>query len=146
MWKINEYWKLDGRWDENYNDDGVWNGHEYFDSTRASSLGTDYYAVVDKITIYSVELGLAMDRKMFRIESGCRLEDNYIRNFVDSTRTYVTQSGGIGYKLEPFVDFKILYRRFSIRSRVARLINTLASDKAVFRKNWDIHIAGQAVW
>jgi hypothetical protein len=146
LWKINDCWELSGRWDENYNDEGVWNGHEYFDSARASSLGTDYYAVVNKVTIYSVELGLAMVRKMFRIESGCRLEDNYIRNFVDSTRTYGTQSGGIGYKLEPFVDFRMSFHRFSIRSRVARLINTLAPDKAVFRKNWDINIAGQAVW
>ena len=144
VWKINEQWELNGRWDENYDDDGVWNGHEYFNSTRPDSLGTDYYAIIDKSTRYSVELGLAMVRQKFRIESGLRFEDEYNRSF--SGRAYQTSDNGIGYKVEPFTEFSFRFHWLSLKGRIARLINTLAPDKAVFRKNWDIHLAGQAAW
>jgi len=143
-WKISDVWELNGRWDENYYDNGVWNGHEYFDSTRPDSLGTDYYAINNKTTGYSVELGLAMARKKFRIESGCRLEDVYARYY--SNNTYLTNNGGKGYIVEPFTEFLFKYNWLSLKGRIARIINTLAPDKGVFRKNWDIHLAGQAAW
>jgi hypothetical protein len=144
VWKISDSWEINGRWDENYYDDGVWNGHEYFDSTRADSLGTDYYAINNKTTDYSVELGLAMVQKKFRIESGCRLQDVYARYF--SNNTYLTNNGGKGYIVEPFAEFLFTYNWLSLKGRIVRIINTLAPDKAVFRRNWDIHLAGQAAW
>jgi hypothetical protein len=143
-WKITDRWELNGRWDENYDDDGVWNGHDYFDTTRPDSLGTDFYAIMNKFTRYSIELGLVMVGQKFRIENGCRLEDEYNRFYQDSA--YQTKDNGVGYKVEPFTVFVFNYHRFSLRGRIARLFNTLAPDKLVFRKNWDIHISGQATW
>ena len=143
-WKINDRWELNGRWDENYYDDGVWNGSEYFDYTRPKSWGVDYYGIMNKTTKYSVELGLAMVRKKFRIESGCRLEDVFARYY--SNNAYQSNDRGIGYIVEPFTEFLFEYHWLSLRGRIARMINTLSPDKWAFRKNWDIHIAGQARW
>jgi hypothetical protein len=144
VWKIGGMWELDGRWDENYYDDGVWNGRAYFDTTRPDSLGVDYYAIKNKTTDYSVELGLAMVRKQFRIEGGCRFADIFARHF--NGQQYQTDNMGVGYMVEPFTEAQFQYRRFSLKGRIVRLINTLAMDKLVFRKNWDIHIVGQAAW
>jgi len=143
-WKINDRWELNGRWDEGYFDYGVWNGSAYFDSTRPTSWGVDYYAITNKSTRYSVELGLAMVGKKFRIESGCRLEDIFDRSYRNNA--YQIKGEDIGYKVEPFTEFLFDYHWLSLRGRIARMINTQATDKWVFRKNWDIHIAGQASW
>jgi hypothetical protein len=148
-WKINGLWELNGRWDESYYDDGVWNGSAYFDSTRPQSLGVNYYAVKDKTTDYSVELGLAMVKKLFHadtmhIEGGCRLHDVFARFF--NGRTYEADDQGIGYLVEPFFELLFKYRRFSLTGRVTRMFNTLDPDRWIFRKNWDIHIVGQAAW
>jgi hypothetical protein len=144
VWKISKRWELNGRWDEDYNDDGIWNGHEYFNAARPDSLGTDYYAIIDKSTRYSVELGLALNGKKFRVESGCRFEDIFNRSFADSS--YVSTDAGIGYKVEPYTEFSLSFHWLSLKGRIARLINTLAPDKWMLRKNWDMHITGQAVW
>jgi hypothetical protein len=148
-WKITSIWELNGRWDESYYDDGVWNGSAYFDANRPESLGVNYYAIKDKTTDYSVELGLAMVKKLFHtdsmhIEAGCRLHDIFARFFNGST--YETDERGIGYLMEPFSELLFRYRRFSLTGRVTRMFNTLAADRWVFRKNWDIHIMGQAAW
>ena len=122
----------------------MWNGSEYFDYTRPKSWGVDYYGIMNKTTKYSVELGLAMVRKKFRIESGCRLEDVFARYY--SNNAYQSNDRGIGYIVEPFTEFLFEYHWLSLRGRIARMINTLSPDKWAFRKNWDIHIAGQARW
>jgi hypothetical protein len=143
-WKITDQWELHGRWDENYNDYGVWNGHEYFDTTRADSLGTDYYAITNKATTYSVELSLAMIRRSFHIESGCRLSDVFARSY--KKNLYVIDDDDQGYIVEPFMEFMFQYNWLSLRGRIVRLVNTLAPDNWAFKKNWDIHFTGQASW
>ncbi|MBN2188995.1 MAG: hypothetical protein JW699_06045 [Chitinispirillaceae bacterium] len=143
-WKMTDHWELHGRWDENYNDYGVWYGHEYLDTARADSLGTDYYAIMNKATTYSVELSLARVRDRYRLESGCRLSDVFARSYRENA--YVIDVEEQGYVIEPFLEFTVQYRRFSLRGRVVRLVNTLASDNRAFKKNWDIHVAGQASW
>ena len=89
-------------------------------------------------------MGLAMVKKLFRIEGGCRFHDVFARHY--NGKFYQTDDEGIGYLVEPYTDLLLQYRRFSLNGKIIRMINTLAADRWIFRKNWDIHVVGQAAW
>ncbi len=143
QWEIGRSWVLDGRWIESYYDKGKWYGREYL---AVDTLRSDYYAIETKTVEYTVELALSWVRQSMRVKSGCLFRDNYDRSFNDRDRQYEPVSNGQGYFLEPFAETQLLFRHFTLKGRIARMVNTLAPDRGQLSKNWDIHLVGSALW
>jgi hypothetical protein len=143
VWNPFDGWELHGRWVENLYDNGYWYGREYRKKDAQRETG-DFYAIENKTIDYTLEAGCAMVRTIFRLEGGCLFREIYDQRFEENV--YRTSRLTEGHVVEPYTEFRLKYRSFSLKGRVTRMIRTRAEDIWQFRKNWDITIMGSAVW
>ena len=141
-WKLAGPWELDGRWTETYNDIGNWYGREYFPDSLKATVQSDYYAIAGKTLNYSLQLSLALAGKRARLATGCVLRENYSLSFVGSS--YI--SAYHGYDVEPFTEMQIAFKRFVLKARLAKIMNTRERATWISRHNLDMNITGQAAW
>jgi hypothetical protein len=142
VWNPFDGWELHGRWVENLYDNGYWYGREY---RREDSLKevSNFYAIQNKTIDYTLEAGCAMVRTIFRLEGGCLFREIYDQQFEENK--YISRLIE-GHTVEPYTEFRLMYKAFSLKGRITRMIKTEASDIWQFRKNWDITIIGTALW
>jgi len=145
-WRFAETWELGGRWNETYNDNGLWEGKEYFKPSQVESMRTDYYGITDKSVEYSVDFSLAKVKDSLRIEVGCRYQNGFKADYAFSQKDYVVENDPLRKSINPYIDILLNYRHVSFKGRIVRMFYTMASDRWNIGHNWDIHVAGQASW
>jgi hypothetical protein len=142
VWNPIDGLELHGRWVENLYDNGYWYGREYRTEDSLKNV-SDFYAIENKTIDYTLEAGCAMVRTIFRLEGGCLFREIYDQRFEENEYHSRLIDGHI---VEPYTEFRLMYKAFSLKGRVTRMIKTGAADKWQFRKNWDITVMGTALW
>ena len=142
VWNPFDGWELHGRWMENLYDNGYWYGREYRAEDSLKNV-SDFYAIENKTIDFTLEAGCAMVRTIFRLEGGCLFREIYDQRFEENEYRSRLIDGHI---VEPYTEFRLMYKAFSLKGRVTRMIKTEADDIWQFRKNWDITIMGTALW
>jgi hypothetical protein len=142
VWNPFDGWELHGRWVENLYDNGFWYGSEYRKGDSLKKV-SGFYAIENKTIDYTLEAGCAMVRTIFRLEVGCLFREIYDQRFEENEyRSRLIE----GHIVEPYTEFRLMYKAFSLKGRVTRMIKTEDEDLWQFRKNWDITIMGTALW
>jgi hypothetical protein len=143
VWKVRDGWDVLGKWAENLYDAGYWYGRAYRkDDSLLDKSG--YYAIDNKTIDYTLEAACAMVRTALRIEGGCLFREIFDLRFEEDR--YISTGKNAGYIIEPYTEFRMQFRRFSLRGRITRMIKTRNDDRLAFRKNWDVSILGTALW
>lgn len=136
---------LAGKLVNTFSDNGQWYGRAYLPDDVAA-VRADYYAVSSKSNDYWIELFAELRGANTVLTVGNSLRDVFRRVFTMNSQTYVIQSNGYGYTIEPYVKLQRSGERMQVDLMVKRIFETLKADRWDPIRYWDLRLQMRTEW
>ncbi len=137
-WQLSERYNFKVGWDKRYSDYGHWYGQEYMvEELRVdSTLRTDYYAIVGKSMLHSIDMSVNYEKERFNAQLGTKAIEIH-----DKIWDRVYGTGKKGVIVEPYMETAAMIKdTFGI---MLHLSNTLVIGQTGFLGEsgvWDFKI------